>query len=78
MANDFGFCLRGSLDYECGLKVGSHVQLNRIACTRTEELLLTPRPNPSKLLEDYFLMKSLGTQCIPRCGGCKFGHFSLT
>lgn len=67
-----------TLDFASEERVGFHVQVNHIIRNRPKQWLLAPRPNPSKLLEDYFLTESLGTQCTRRCGGCRYGYCSLS
>lgn len=75
MSNEFGFCIRGRLDDTGGGK-RYHVQINHVSCNSTTDWHFKTKPNVGKLVENYFLDESLGTECSPKCGGCKCGECS--
>ncbi|XP_068214422.1 uncharacterized protein [Palaemon carinicauda] len=76
LSNDFGLCIRGRFDEKEGEKKYC-VQINHISYDDTADWHFRAKPNVGKLVENYFLDESLGTECIPKCGGCKCGECSV-
>ncbi|XP_068229104.1 uncharacterized protein [Palaemon carinicauda] len=68
--------IRGRFDEKEGEKKYC-VQINHISYDDTADWHFRAKPNVGKLVENYFLDESLGTECIPKCGGCKCGECSV-
>ena len=75
MSNEFGFCIRGRVEDQ-GDERRYQVQINHVSYNNATDWDFTNKPNVGKLVEQYFLSESLGTECIPKCGGCKCGGCS--
>ena len=78
LKNSFGLCVRGvansfSIDKICNLTFN----INKIICHTTNEIIVSPKQNFTKQIEDFFTIENLGTDCRPKCGQCKCGKCSI-
>ena len=76
MKNNFGYCLRGKHELlktvanTCNL-VYIHFTSGLISRNNTDDLLIVNKSLIQTELRKFFEIESMGTECSPKCGGCK-------
>jgi hypothetical protein len=79
MKNNFGYCLRGKHELlktvanTCNL-VYIHFTSGLISRNNTDDLLIVNKSLIQTELRKFFEIESMGTECSPKCGGCKCGR----
>ena len=78
LENAFGFSVRGShpfLRKEVNDVHHIHIKTHHFAgLTQVGDLMIESNSSLKSSLDHFFSIESLGTDCVPRCGGCRCGR----
>ena len=78
MKNQFGYCLRGKHELidrtqHSSNTVRIHFTSGIISSQQNNDVMIENKPLVQKDLSKFFEIESIGTECLPKCGGCKCG-----